>query len=616
MNWKSTWILLGLAAGMFAFIFLFERNVATTDAPPTRLLSLKANQVTNIQLRLTNQLVLRVERLRAGALWNYTLPIAYPAKVHAVEWLIQSLEEAVPLTQIPKQELEAAKRTIAEFGLDVPQATLTLQHGGERTEIMFGSKTPVGDGVYVQVLNQPDVYVLAAEFVDRLPRSFQDWRDLGLLTTSGFQMNRLEVRSAGRGFTLDIDETRRAFVLSKPTVARADPSKVTALLQNLFSAQVTQFVTDSPRADLEQYGLQPPEAEVTFLIGSNEQYSVQFAIQFGRSPTNDPSVVYARRVTTTNIVLVPRSVVEAAQKSHADMRDLHLLSFAPQTLDSIEVTGLTPGERFVVQRQTNNGWAVTEPVRGSVDTNAMSEWMELLARIEGTVEKDVVTDFETPYKLATPARSYILRSAVTNASGVVSNRVIAQLDLGMVMDRRVYVRRPDETTVYSLAKDVVVRLPYEPWQLRDRRVWSFTTNDISRVTVRHGEKTRTLQRSPAGTWSIAEGSGVVASINPVLEETMYRLGNLRAGTWVARGEDRRVPLGFVGQTSKITIELRNGDKPTVRTLEFGRPGISPSGIPYALTEIDGQTFVFEITPMALQFHIVRDLLNPLAAPVE
>jgi hypothetical protein len=285
-------------------------------------------------------------------------------------------------------------------------------------------------------------------------------------------------------------------------------------------------------------------------------------------------------------------------------------------VDSIEVTGLTPGERFLVQRQTNNGWAVTEPVKSSVDTNAMSEWMDLLVRMEGTVEKDVVTDFETPYKLATPARSYILRSAMTNASGVVSNRVIAQLDLGMVLDRRVYVRRPDETTVYSLPKDVVVRLPYEPWQLRDRRVWNFTTNDISRVTVRHGERTRTLQRSPSGTWSIVEGSGVVASINPVLEETMYRLGNLRAGTWVARGEDKRVPLGFVGNTSKITIELRNGDKPTVRTLEFGRPGISPSGIPYSLTEIDGQTFIFEITPMALQFHIVRDLLNPLAAPAE
>ncbi len=153
-------------------------------------------------------------------------------------------------------------------------------------------------------------------------------------------MNRVEIRSAGRGFTLDIDESRGSFVLSKPTIARADPTKVIALLQKLLSTQVSQFVSDNPRADLEQYGLQPPEAEVTFLVGSNEQYTATFAVQFGRSPTNDPAVVYARRLTTTNIVLVPKTSLEAVQISHSDVRDLHLTSFPPQLLDSIDVTNI------------------------------------------------------------------------------------------------------------------------------------------------------------------------------------------------------------------------------------------------------------------------------------
>lgn len=616
MNWKSTWILLGLATGLFAFIFLIERRLPTTDTPPARLFSFKASQVTNIQLRVTNQLMLRVERARAGAMWNYSFPISYPAKVPAVEWLIQSLEEAVPLIQIPKQELDAAKRTVAEFGLDVPQATLTLQHGGQRTEIMFGAKTPIGDGVYVQVLNQPDIYVLPAEIASRLPRSFQDWRDIGLLTSSGFQMNRLEVRSAGRGFTLDIDDTKRAFVLTKPTVARADPAKVAALLQKLFNAQITQFITDSPRADLEQYGLQPPEAEVSFLVGSNEQFSVQFAMQFGKSPTNDPSVVYARRLTTTNIVLVPKTVLEAVQISHGDVRDLHLVNFQTGLPDSVEVIGTSAAESFVVRRQTNNTWAVTEPQPATVDTATMGEWLELMSRLEGTVEKDVVTDFETPYGLATPSRRYLLKTAVTNATGVVSNRVLAQLDLGVAQDKKVFARRTGEDTVYSLPKEEVARLPREAWQLRDRRVWSFTTNDISRVTIRYNDRSRTLQRSSAGSWSIAEGEGILSSVNPVLEEIMFRLGHLHAGVWVARGGEKRAALGFTGNTSKITIELKNGEKPQTRFIELGRPGISPTGLPYALTEIDGQTWFFEIAPATLYFEIVRDLLNPISRPSE
>ena len=612
MNSKSTWILLGLATGLFAFIFLFERRLPTTDTPPARLFSFKAGQITNIQLRVTNHLMLRVERARAGAMWNYSFPISYPAKVPAVEWLIQSLEEAVPLTLIPKRELDATKRTIAEFGLDVPQATLTLQHGGERTELMFGAKTPVGDGVYVQVLNEPDIYVLPAEIASRLPRSFQDWRDIGLLTSSGFKMNRLEAHSAGRGFTLDFD----GFVLSKPTVARADPAKVAALLQKLFNAQVTQFITDSPRADLEQYGLQPPEAEVTFLVGSNEQFTVQFAIQFGKSPTNDSSVVYARRLTTTNIVLVSKSVLEAVRVSHGDMRDLHLVNFQTGLPDSIEVIGTSATESFVVRRQTNNTWAVTEPQPATVDTATMGEWLELMSRLEGTVEKDVVTDFETPYGLATPGRRYLLKTAVTNATGVVSNRVLAQLDLGITQDKKVFARRADEATVYSISKGEVARLPREAWQLRDRRVWAFTTNDISRVTIRYNDRSRTLQRSGAGSWSIAEGEGILSSVNPVLEEILFRLGNLHAGVWVARGEEKRAALGFTGNTSRITIELRNGEKPQTRFIELGRPGISPTGLPYALTEIDGQTWYFEIAPPTLYFEIVRDLLNPISRPAE
>lgn len=606
MNWKSTWILIGLAGALLAFILFFERHAATTDAPPARLLAFKAAQVTNIQIRLTNQLLLRVERPRAGALWNYTFPIAYPAKVHAIEWLIQSLEEAVPLTHIPKQELEASRRTIAEFGLDVPQATLTLQHNGERTEVMFGAKTPVGDGVYVQVMSQPDIYVLDAELVKRMPRTYQDWRELGLFTTTGFKMNRVEIRSAGRGFTLDIDESRGSFVLSKPTIARADPTKVIALLQKLLSTQVSQFVSDNPRADLEQYGLQPPEAEVTFLVGSNEQYTATFAVQFGRSPTNDPAVVYARRLTTTNIVLVPKTVLEAVQISHSDVRDLHLTSFPPQLVDSIEVIG---AESFTLQRGTNQTWSITEPAATVADTNAVRELLENLVLMEGAVEKDVVTDF-TPYGLTTPARRYVIKASLTNAAGVVSNRVIAELALGSVQDNKVFARRPDEATVYSLQRDQVFRLPRETWQLRDRRIWNFTTNEVAKVAVTYLGNSRTLQRSASAAWSIAEGTGIVPSVNPMLEETLFRLGNLHAGVWVDRGENKRAVYGFTGNTSKIAIELKNGEKPQTRFVEFGRPGLSPTGLPYALTEIDGQTWVFEFPP-TLYFEVVRDLLNPM-----
>ena len=91
------------------------------------------------------------------------------------------------------------------------------------------------------------------------------------------------------------DEIKR--IIGKDGTPEEVIAKVDALWRKLFTTQVTQFITDNPRADLELYGLLPPEAEVSFLVGAGDQYSVQSSVQFGKSPTNDPGSVFATAST-------------------------------------------------------------------------------------------------------------------------------------------------------------------------------------------------------------------------------------------------------------------------------------------------------------------------------
>jgi len=346
---------------------------------------------------------------------------------------------------------------------------------------------------------------------------------------------------------------------------------------------------------LEQYGLEPPEAELAFGLDTNDLV----VVQFGRSPTNDLSRVYARRMSQSNIVQVSRSVLEAIQTSHTELRDRHLLSFSPGAVDTIEVVST---ESFTVRRQTNGAWMVTEPQSAPVDIEAMREWLDHLHRMEGTIEKDVVTDFATLYSLAPPARQYILKTSFTNAVGEITNRVLAQLDIGARQEEKIFARsrRIDENAVYSISVADFDPLPAAAWQLRDRRVWSFTTNQISRVSIRHQGYTRQLSRTSSGEWNSA--------INPfAVEETMFRLGELRAAAWVARGEDNRALYGFTDDGFKLTIELKSNDKPQLLNLEFG--GRAPTKYPYALATVDGQSWIFEF-PLALSFQVLRDLSNP------
>jgi hypothetical protein len=604
-RWRTTILLFGLALALLAFIALFERHLRTGGAHARTadvLPGFHSADVTNVTLRFTNELLLRVERANGASPWELTDPIRYPAQPHAIERVLHQLETLVPRTRISQEEMIAARRTPAEYGLDLPQATLTLQFQGQRKEIHFGSRTPVGDQVYMQTSQDPSVFTGPAELFDRLPRAANDWRDTTLIHFQNIQASRFEVRAAGRGFALEVDQTNRILALTKPTPARADPYLVELLINKLVEAKVQKFINDNPRADLEPYGLDPPEAEFVAGLGTNDI----LVVQFGKSPTNDPTSVYARRLAQTNIVLVPKDLLEFLQRPHSWLRDRHLMGFNPAAVESIEVIG---AESFVVRHQTNGAWIAGDATPAAVDAELMKDWLEAMTRLEGSVEADVVTDLKTLYNLNPPARQFLVRAAVTNGSGAVSNRVVAELDLGAVQDEKVFARRPDEASVYALATRDVSRLPYELWQLRDRRVWRFTTNQVARLTAQYHGQSRTHQRSPAHQWSLAAGSQGVLNNPPAIEETVHLLGELRADTWVARGDNCRLTYGFKEDADRLILELKNGDKPQTLTLEFGNR--APNNVPYALAAVDDQPRIFEISPQ-LYFRMHNCFFIPLA----
>lgn len=597
-SWKTTLWLLGVSAILLAFIIFVERHSRPTAArvdTPGRLVAFRAAEVTNLVVRRTNQFVLRADRTNAN--WNITLPFFYPGQSFAVDKLLAILENLTPHTHLTQEELRAQKRSLLEFGLDVPAASLVLNHKSGRVELQFGSPTAVGGQLYLEVVNSPGIYVVPADLLQMLPLTANDWRDTALVNLIDSHLDRIEVRTVARSFAIEVDPTNKVLYLSRPTRARASAPKVEALVRKLQAAQALQFVTDDPRADLDAFGLRPPEAELVLGLGTNDLQ----VVQFGRSPTNDPALVYARRMAQTNIVLVPRNVLEALQTSHAELRDRHVLAFPLPAVESIDVRA---EQNFTIRKQTNNLWFVTEPEFIPADADLVRAALNQLSFLEAQVEKDVVTDF-APYGLATPLRQYILGASATNSLGVPTNRIVAQLDLGARRENVVFARGGDDT-VYTLPAPVLDRLPSAAWQLRDRRVWSFSTNQVTRLTIQHRGYQRQVLRSPSGEWSLAPGSqGVINTF--AIEELMHRLGELRAVSWIARGDDQRPQHGFTENGHKLTIDLRLADKTRTLTLEFSSRPAAP--YPYAMVSVDGQTWIFEFPP-DLFSQISNYLANP------
>src|ERR1019366_5447748 len=98
--------------------------------------------------------------------------------------------------------------------------------------------------------------------------------------------------------------------------------------------------------------------------------------------------------------------------------------------------------------------------------------------------KDVATDLDNAvYGLTVPKRRYVFKSFLTNTVAAVTNQWIAQIDFGAEKDGKVYTRVAGDNWVYASSAELVDRLPKRAYQLWDRRLWQFTTNDVNSLAV-------------------------------------------------------------------------------------------------------------------------------------
>jgi hypothetical protein len=581
MNWKNTWTLVALAAGLFAFIFFIERRIPSIGAiEPVQPLfaQFRPTAATSFQLRRGGEVNFALEQTNDG--WRFTKPFAYPAANFAVHTFLETLERVVPATHISPREILSRKQTVADFGFAEPPIVITLQRGDELPkQLRFGARTPAGDQVYVEVDGQPGLSVINADLLDKIPRSPHDWRTTALFHLGDEKAERVEISHGATFYALQLDATNKLWRLDRPR-HRADQFQVRQLLDKIQLALVTEFVADPPRADDEAFGLQTPEFEIMLASGELKR-----KVQFGRSPTNNPGLVYARLLSHSNVVLVSRGILDALATPPAQLRERLIIPFTPELVDVIEVEA---EENFTVRKEAG-GWKAGDL---QADPAFVFWWLSQMAQVEATnFVRDIVTDF-TPYGLAPGQRQYRLFTAVTNGASVTNIRV-AEIAFGIGTNGTggVFARRKDEDSVYAVRYLDFSHMPVAAWQFREHRIWNFTTNQVARMAVRQGNDVREVIRQPDNKWLGTKGWAAGADPNPfAMEETARGLGDLSAIMWMAHGDSARTQFGFPPNPPQLTVELR-GEKPQTLVIEFG--GQSPWLLPYALATIDGQPTVFE-----------------------
>ncbi len=520
----------------------------------------------------------------------------YPAQATSIEKLLAELDRLTPASYITARELRDRPKSDEEYGFAAPQASVIIEQPGYTYRLRVGAKTTPGDQVFLQVVGAEGVYVVDTEFLKHLPRSADDWRDTALINLSGLAFDRLAVTNGAKIFELRRDATDKLWRMVYPLQARANSAKADESLQMLQNARVLQFVSDDPKADPETFGLHPPELEVALYQGTN---TVAW-LQFGKSPTNDTRLVYARRLGLNAMVAVPKDLLAPWHAQVNEFRDPFLVTWSsPVAL--IEVRGQ---DNFSLQHQTNETWRVL-PQDFPADAGLVKDLVSALRELR-IVEftKDVVIAPDLPaYGLALPSRQYILKSAATATPAGPTNAIIAEVDFGTNQADKVFARRADESFVYAVKSSDFQRLPAASWEMRERRIWNFSTNDVARVTIRQQGRIRQIVRNGPHEWSLAPGSqGIINDL--AVEETVSGLCQLAAAAWAARGEQNRARYGFTDNADQVTLEFKNGDKVSVEFSSQASPNL-----PYAAVTLDGQLWIFQF-PTWLYDYVQRYLSPP------
>lgn len=606
MNTKTTWWLVGLAAALLACIYLFEetpwRARQSAAGPGPLLANFNASAVTAIEIRRTNGVI---RAYRTNDLWVLSDP-AYPGQITPIESFLRTIEGLSQRAYVSPQTVQTDG--LKAFGLEPPAASVLLQAGSNRIRLEIGSKTPLANQLYVQT-GPIGISLTDLALLDHLPHSSSDWRDRRLLNLPVF--NRLQIRSWPNLLELERDRTNLLWRIAKPIQARADTNLIAQLINELQNARVVRFVTDTPHSDLERYGLQTPGLEVSFSLDASKVAS----LEFGSSPTNEPGLVYVRRSEHTNVVLISRDLVEKLRLPYKSFQDPTLIAFPIARVSSIEVggpgtnglaAGLWPVEPFTLQLDSTGSWRVTAPRVLPADRGLVTGFLSNLTAMQILDSaKDVPSDVDlAAFQFSPPVRRYTMVTATTNAAGLATNITLAQIDFGKIPTNqpdRVFVRRGDETPVYITSLADMLQLPRRPLDVRDRRIWSFASSNVTAVSLVQLGKTNRSVRVAAPAWS----RDTIKSA--AIEETLHRLGDLRSLGWIDEGTNRFATFG-IDAGPELSMELRS-ERIERASVRFGKRTVRNNV--YAAVAFTGETrpIIFEF-PGALFEQVLTEFTAP------
>jgi hypothetical protein len=550
MKTRTTLLLASLAAGFFAYLWFVDRHQQSTqDAAESaaKVLSFEREKLDSLTLRNSST---QIELRKKDGVWRMEQPHQDRADAAAVDRLLNLLEglrhEAkIDLPKAKEQEL------LKEFGLSDSETVLKLKaSSGKEIDLLLGKDSAIAGKLYMQQRGQHSAFVIRNELRGRVNANADEYRDHRLSATPVSSVERLTIRS-GEG-EIELQRKGMHWDLLRPMRARAASSKINDLLAGMLTAQVSQFLPESPSPE---QGLAEPRATITALVeGQKEPLVLQIGATPGGEENKERS--FAKLSGRPAVTVLPNTALDPLLKAHPNhLRDRKLVRVEPDIVDRITFESKDAPPLILMRK--GESWTYLEGENVLPVKEGMAG--KVLASILGAEAVDFVADLTTDlgqYGLSDPQLRVRLSSFASEntAESKSGENPIVTLLFGKVEGESCYVKLEDEPFIVAAEKSLLASLPLETFDVlptaAPEPVLELKLADIVGVELAPKDAPAVRLDKADGVWK--PSAGEVKPDESAIEALLARVATLRAG----RRTGQHAPIVRSLKTSLLTLKIR------------------------------------------------------------
>jgi len=223
-----------------------------------------------------------VSFVKKGTDWRFSRPWDAKADFGTVDGLVGKLFMA------KMASIEAADGTadLKKYGLDKPQAVVTLGAGSTQARLAIGAKKAEGGNLYARDLSRPMVFTIDATLLDDLKKKPEDLRKKEVFEFRAFSATSVSLTVGGKSLTFDKQKAPApkdantppgpdVWKQTKPDAKDADQGKLTDMLTTLSNLRAEKFA-DKPFTSGE-------ELVVSVKFGDNPAGQTTEEVRFRKS---------------------------------------------------------------------------------------------------------------------------------------------------------------------------------------------------------------------------------------------------------------------------------------------------------------------------------------------